>query len=507
MFPLWIEILSSNVRPLVSRKDDGMTESCDRLPRRDLDQALGDRAIDDDGKIFVDFDHTIFSCNSTELFIASCKPSFMAAAIDFVVRDCIPWRLTGLPRWFRLRDYVCCALLFLLMPWTLLMWRRNAPALFARHESQEVRSNLETLSAGQIVIVTFGMGFIVRCLLRGSRWEGTPLVATPLLAGRRHFARGKLLLLEDHFGRAEIAASTAISDSPDDLDLLLACRHGILIQPQGEEFRTAEHLYFPLRYTIRAKYGLLHMVDKVILVDLLLLLLSTSRDLDDILRHLLCLPFLVLSMMCIYEIGYFENDMVAAKSEAKPTLTSAVQRFRAYPIQPGAWLWGIGLGILGCLAAVATRSMPFSALATGIVSWVISLVMLRVVFFIYNQQETRSRILIYPVLQLMKYLPVFLLIHPTVLGVILATSQVAMMSVVYTAYRLGGDTKPLNKEAFRTILWVIGACLLATIGRFSIIGSLLPVSLMLLWCLARLGKARILDRARRTRGMAMHSAD
>lgn len=481
-----------------------MTESL-RLPRRELERALSDRAADDEGQIFVDFDHTLFGCNSTELFIASCKPSFMAATIDFLVRECIPWRLTGLPRWFRLRDYVCCALILLFMPWMLLLWRRRAPGLFARHESRDVRASLEGLSSGQIVIVTFGMGFIVRALLRGSRWEHTPLVATPLLPPRGHFASGKLSLLSDRFSPAEIAAATTISDSRDDLDLLLASRHGILIQPQGKEFRSAEKLYFPLRYTTRAKYDLTHMVDKVILVDLLLLVLSTSRDFDDIVRRLLCLPFLLLSVMCVYELGYFENDMVAAKSEAKPTLTPAVQRFRDYPIQPAAWLWALALGAIGCVAAAYTRSMPVSALLPAMGSWVVSLVMLRVVFFIYNQQEVRSRILIYPLLQLMKYLPVFLIVHPTVLGVILTTSQVAMMSVFYTTYRLGGRPGELNKEAFRTILWLVGACLLATIGRFSITGSLLPVSLMLLWCLARLGKAKFLDWVR-TRGHALRSS-
>jgi hypothetical protein len=484
-----------------------MSESRDRLPRRDLASALAERAADDDGKIFVDFDHTIFSCNSTELFIASCKPTFMAAAIDFVVRDCIPWRLTGLPRWFRLRDFVCCALIVLLMPWTLLLWRRQAPALFSRYESHEVLNALEKLDPSRMVVVTFGMEFIVRSLLRGTRWENIPLVATPLVLPRRHFARGKLALLSEMFGSSAVAASTSISDSLDDRDLLSASRHGILIQPQGEEFRSAEHCYFPLRYTIKAKYNLVHMVDKIILVDLLLLVLSTSRDFDDLLRRLVCMPFLVASLTCVYEMGYFENDTVAARSESKPTLTDDVRRFLAYPMYPSAWLWAVGLGVAGCAAAVFTRSMPFDALVPAIMSWVISLVLLRMVFFIYNQQEVQHRIFIYPVLQLMKYLPVFFLIQPTMMGVILVISQVAMMSMVYTAYRLGGKTKDLNKEAFRTVIWGVGICLLASIGRFSVVGSLFPLSMILLWCIARLVKARLLDWARRSRGHAAWSAD
>ncbi|MFC3125317.1 hypothetical protein ACFOD4_09600 [Pseudoroseomonas globiformis] len=483
-----------------------MSETRDRLARRDLESALCERASTDQGRVFVDFDHTVFSCNSTELFIASCKPAFMAAAIDFIVRDCVPWRLTGLPRWFRLRDYVCVALIVLLMPWTLLAWRRNAPALFARHESRVVLDGLSRLPADRIVLVTFGMEFIVRDLLRGSRWEAVPRVATPWLPGLGHFRQGKLGLLTTLFGREEVAASTAISDSLDDRDLLSAARHGILIEPQGEEFRASERLYFPLRYTIRAKYNLSYAIDQILLVDVLLLVLAVSTSLHEVAWALLIMPFFVISLMAVYEMGYFENDMVASRSEAKPTLSPEMERFRDYPIFPSAWFWAAGLGAAGCALASFADLLPSLDMFAAMASWAISLLLLRVLFFIYNRQDVQSRVFIYPVLQLMKYLPVFFLLRPTEVGVVLALAQVTTMWAIYTTYRLGGRHKTLKKEAFRTTLWGVGLCLLATTGVFSFSENLLPVGLMLVWCLARLSKSRVLDMARRYRQRDLGSA-
>ncbi|WP_419898894.1 hypothetical protein [Roseomonas sp. USHLN139] len=483
-----------------------MTQGRDHLPQRDLATALAEDSPSQAAPVFIDFDHTLLGGNSTELYILSCRPHWMAATIDFLVRDLVPWRLTGLPHWFRLRDYVCCLLLMLLMPWTVPAWRRQAPALFAAQASRSVAAALAPIDAARCVIVSFGMAWLIRPMLRGSRWEGAALLATPLKPGRRAFSRGKLALLQEAYGRDAVAESTAISDSLDDRDLLLAARQGILIRPQGEAVAAAERRYFPLRYSIRAKYGLLHMLDKVLLVDFAILLLGTSRDLDDLMRHAISIPFLLLSLHCVYEMGYFENDMVAAKREAKPTLSQEAARFRDYPIQPAGWIWAIGLGVVGCLTAALTRSTSSLELLPAITAWVILMVLLRLAFHFYNQQPVQGRLPLYAVLQMMKYLPVFFLIHPTMMGVLLALSQVAMMWIVYIVYRSGGDHKTLPKEMIRALFWAVGAGLLATTGRYSLWGSLLPVGLIAAWCVLRLVKPRLMELAKRRPSPALTRA-
>ncbi|KAA2213714.1 HAD family hydrolase [Teichococcus oryzae] len=474
-----------------------MPENRDNLARCDLDDALHQRAADDNGAVFVDFDHTIFSCNSTELFIASCKPSLLVAIIDFLVRQCIPWRLTGLPRWFRLRDYACVLLIVLLMPWNLWLWKRRAPALFARHESLPVRRSLSRLDPQRMVIVTFGLDFVVRGLLRGSHWERTRLVATPMLPRPGHFARGKLDLLGELFGREAVAASTSISDSLDDRDLLAASRNGILIEPQGAEFRAAEHLYIPLRYTARAKYTTSYLVDQIFLVDIALLMLATAQSGLQVAEALLYIPLLVLSAMCVYEMGYFENDMVAARRELKPTLTAEVKRFIAYPIYPGAWIWAIALGMAGMGVAYWRGELDVHSVPAAIGFWIGALIVLRAVFFAYNQRRTDARLVMYPMLHFMKYCPIFVLVHPTPMGVVLALSQVATMWVVYMTYRLGGNQKAIPKEVFRTGLWAIGMGFLGTAGLFGSRENMVILALMGTWCAARISKPMLLQWARR----------
>ncbi|WP_210246747.1 hypothetical protein, partial [Methylobacterium sp. WL119] len=50
--------------------------------------------------VFVDFDHTMLAENSSELFIRFCKPMFIAAVIDFIIRNLIPWRILRIKRWY-----------------------------------------------------------------------------------------------------------------------------------------------------------------------------------------------------------------------------------------------------------------------------------------------------------------------------------------------------------------------------------------------------------------------
>ena len=42
------------------------------------------------GRVLVDFDHTLFGGNSTELFIAHSRPRFLVACADVLIRRCAP---------------------------------------------------------------------------------------------------------------------------------------------------------------------------------------------------------------------------------------------------------------------------------------------------------------------------------------------------------------------------------------------------------------------------------
>ena len=273
----------------------------------------------------VDFDHTLFAANSTELFIATSRPSLLVAIIEFAVRRCIPWRLTRLSGYSRLRDFICCMAIIILCPWSLLMWRRRAPQLFERYQSDEIASRLSSVEVGRVVIVSFGLKAIIKPLLKGSAWQDVALLATPSLPPPQYFGRGKLPLVRGHFNDADIAASMFLTDSLDDRDLLEASGNGVLIEPQGESGRAIEHLYLPFRYTAGAKYAPSYVLDHMLFVECLLAVIATVVSFGDLLSKLVCIPFFMLSLMCVYEIGYYENDMVAAAREDAPTLTKQVR--------------------------------------------------------------------------------------------------------------------------------------------------------------------------------------
>ena len=76
--------------------------------------------------ILVDFDHTLFASNSTELFLATASPSWIASLILGFVRGVLPWHLYD-PRRIRLRDYLSIVAIIVAMPWTFALWRRRCP--------------------------------------------------------------------------------------------------------------------------------------------------------------------------------------------------------------------------------------------------------------------------------------------------------------------------------------------------------------------------------------------
>jgi hypothetical protein len=454
------------------------------------------------GPVFVDFDYTLFGSNSTELFITSCRPSLLVAIIEFVVRRCVPWRLTRLRGHFRLRDFVCCMAIIILCPWSIFMWRRRAPELFERYASQEIASRLSAVALERVVIVSFGMKAIIKPLLSGSRWQNVRLIATPSLPPLWYFGRGKLPLVRRSFDETQIRTSIFFTDSLDDKDLLDASGQGILIEPQGETSRAIEHLYMPLRYTGRAKYTSSYVFDQVLFVECLLAVIATVTSFSSLLSKLACMPFFTLSLMCIYEIGYFENDMVAAAREEAPTLSSQAKRFQAFPMQPAAWIWAAAAAALGAWAACSSGAMRPAFLPWAALIWLSSLILLRGTFFTYNRVRPAARIAIYPLLQMFKYLPLFILFPATPAGAVLAFCQAATMSLIYLIYRRTGDRRVFDKEQFRTGLFALALCFMATASTAAALGGRFALGLMAAWCVIRLAKAPALGWVRRRRSTA-----
>lgn len=413
-----------------------------------------------DAPVLVDFDHTLFASNSTELFISRCRPSAVVAVIDFLVRVCVPWRLVPRGRGHRIGDHLCFFLIAVLTPWNLTRWRREAPALFAQHRAGLVSGLFTDVDRSRVTIISFGMASVIRGLLRGSEYQSAALVATPLLPRPSWFAGGKTSTAVGAVGAEGVARAVFVSDSLDDADLLGACRLGLLVPPQGRALSSRERLYIPMRYTARVKFSRWYTLDQFLLVDAILIAVAVTYDVTSLLHFLLVVPLLLLSLMAVYELGYFENDMHAAKFEVRPSLDPRVARFRDYPIRFQAWVWSALFAAAGLGAAVLLGELDTDRLLTAAVSWALLLVVLRGVFYVYNRTEVGARTFLYPVLQGLKYGAVFLVFVPTVVGVVLVTSQIAAMWATYVVYRLDGRKDALDRDLFRTASFLVTTGLL-----------------------------------------------
>ncbi|MGY1843413.1 hypothetical protein [Modestobacter sp. SYSU DS0875] len=459
-----------------------------------------------DSPVLVDFDHTLFAANSTELFISRCRPSLVVAVIDLLVRGRVPWRLMPGRSGYRIRDYVCVVLIVVLTPWNLLRWRREAPALFEQHRATGIDAFFTDVDRSRITIISFGMAFVIRGLLRGSEYESAALLATPLLARPSWFAGGKTTKAVGSVGEGGVARAVFISDSLDDADLLGACRSGFLVPQQGDRMSARERLYIPLRYTVRVKSSPWYTLDRLLLVDALVIAIAIAYDVDSLLHFLVIVPLLLLSVMSVYEIGYFENDMHASRFEERPTLKPGVARFREYPMGFQAWVWAAAFAAAGLGAAVLLDELGTDELLTAGIAWALLLLTVRAVFFVYNRLRPEMRIFAYPVLQALRFGGVFLVFVPSILGVALVLSQIMAMWATYVVYRLGGRKEALNRDLFGTAVFLVAAGLLGVTdvvhggvldeeaGRES--ANRLCFVAAVLWSLARISKAPVMRRVR-----------
>ena len=421
--------------------------------------------------VFIDFDHTLFGTNTTELFIAWCRPRWLASLIDLIVRELFPWRLTGLRHAFRVRDYVCCVILLAVMPWNLCLWRLAAAKTWRKYGQAELNVFLDRVDRNEIVIVSFGMKLLIDALVRESEWRGAQVIATPLLAGRKHFGVGKLQMVR-RSNRSDVLDTAAfITDSNDDADLLGAVALGIRIEPLGEVFRSLERLYFPFRYTMRAKYPFKYFIDQLLFVDMAVIVIATSGSWSSLVNDVLIVTPLFLAFMMIYEIGYFENDAVGASHEETPSLTANVARFRHYPIEVNAWIWALAFTFCGTTIYEYIHPTIKGAWVAVTLTWIAVLGMSRAVFFCYNRIQVASRLFTYPLLQLLKYGSIFLVLPPaSIMGEALISGQIVLMSVVYLVYRAGGRKPNLDRELWRTL--IIGAIVVVdAMGSHTIIAS------------------------------------
>jgi hypothetical protein len=449
----------------------------------------------------VDFDHSLFLGNSTEAFLGSARPAFLATFLLKLLALLRPWWLLSRDRgYFVWRDAIRVWTIIVLMPWTLLLFRRGAADLFRRDLNTALAEVLQGSKGDELVIVSFGYAFVIRWLIAGSPFAGATLVATSLRHPARLRRQGKLACIRANAIPSNSATDIVITDSAeDDADLLGAFEHAFHVRwPDEKQHGAHQGVYIPFYYlaTIKRSPGFFlksTLLEEYPIFVLAFLLYQPLQWQIVVSGTLLFVAFLV-----VYEIGYHENDHIGARYEKAPKLSEAFQRQRAYRVEPYAWYWLIGLtaAAVAVLDAQQVAQMVARLGVTqehGVVAgqltlaaaWIVVALFVRLTFFVFNHVPLLWRVFVFFPLHLLKYFaPVVIFpLHPA--GFALLGAQVIRTWSVYAIRRSGGDVEFVVSQLIR--LMFLGFLLVgfALCTSFESLFGAWQTWLILGWCVAR----------------------
>ncbi len=426
-----------------------------------------------DGPVVVDFDETLYLRNSTSDFLSSARPALLAFLLVKVVDVLRPWRFGS--GGDELRDMWRVRILLTLMPWTKGRWQRQADrsAKFALNERLAA-----TLRTGQrpVYVSTLGFEPIVRPLLDGFGLGSVELVAMdPWDSDQR--GRGKLALTSEAIGGQVLASSTVVTDSDIDNELLEASALPLLVEwPEVGPGETFHRVYYPGRYLTKVKRPGSRYVRKILKEDIALWILATVWVAENPLTDTIGLLLLALSFWAVYETGYVDNDLVADKYEEDPALTT---EFRKRKVSFPTWVPLAWAGVCGVLGLLVLR-VPELPSIMDFLLWALVLWVSVGVFRIYNRLDKGTRVLLFPVLQLLRT-AAFVVVAPTVPIAILAiTIHVIMRWVSYYVYRKvpGGWPGSGDMLVVRVVVFISLGLLLISQQDWSELWSATTLSLL-----------------------------
>jgi hypothetical protein len=403
--------------------------------------------------VIVDFDETLWLRNTTEEYLGSLRPRFLAYLLLLSLDLLRPWlAMPGPDRRHVYRDWMRVLVATLVMPWGLLAWRRRAPALAREWTNAPLFEHLSRTASARILVATFGLDMLVRPILQAISPRFELVCAGGFWSGWRVRRSGKKACIDASEGPDLVPRSIVITDSERDNDLLEACRTPVLrIWPDAEYRPAFADAYVPFLYTQKGKRpGKNYMVRSVLLEDVLLISLALAWSMASPWEGLVAILFLHLSFWTIYELGYVENDIIAIKHEANPTQwpESALYAKRVRPIQ--AWVVAVLLAVPGAWLAVDSEAGSLSLLfdragatsATGTLAvfeflalWLAFLATMRLGFWFYNHVDVESRTYLYAMLQLFRVFGYTLFFTTTVAGAFLLIALVLTRWVPYMVYR------------------------------------------------------------------------
>ena len=213
-------------------------------------------------------------------------------------------------------------------------------------------------------------------------------------------------------------------------------------------------VYIPLLYSEKVKRpDKRYFLNNIIGEDFIIIILSFAYSSSHVWYSIIGLFLLQMAFWCIYELGYIENDVIGEKFEDKAILS---YNYKSYEISFGSWqpwLWSLCLSVPGVVLLLQDKTTKNIALdfipneysrylfliSQELICWLIFLIILRILFYIYNHVNKQSRIWLYLPLQVCRYCGFLVIISTNIVGLMFALSSVLTRSIQYILYRyLGG---------------------------------------------------------------------
>jgi hypothetical protein len=429
-----------------------------------------------DGPAIIDLDETLYLQNSTTNFLDCAAPG-VAALVMLKLFDIIaPWRRTG---GRATRDAWRVRLIMVVFPWTLARWqarcREQAAMLTNRPLLEALRSR-----GRPFIVATNGFYPIVQPLLMAMGCADVELIACRLDEPSDRLG-GKADLVTARLGSAVMAEALVITDSADDIDILQHCRTPCLTRwASAFNPRPFGRVYLPGLYTAvvkRANPGGFNMV-LVNQTFWLLIPLTSGHFSARILAA--SVPFFW-SFWAVYEAGYRDNDLCAARYEDDPVLAPGFATFRHEHFELKAGLFALGLAAAGVLA-IGAPGQGWLALA-----WVALLIVTRVTFWFYNRFDKSTRVWFYLPMQLQREAGFLLFATANAAGISAVVARALAKWIEYIVYRhartvgVKGFTKMPLRFYRLLIFCVLTAATLATGGAVNANMAVTSVLLLVLF--------------------------
>jgi hypothetical protein len=387
------------------------------------------------GPILLDLDETLYLRNSTEDFIDSARPRLLALLLLRLFDALEPWRWTGGEV---TRDVWRVRMISVCFPWTSAVWKQRVAGLAVTFGNRRLLAALDSRAATPI-ITTVGFQGIVTPLVTALGLPQARIVAARL----SHFADrrcGKLHMAVDSLGQDTVRSALVLTDSADDRALLDACARPLrTVWPGAGHPQALSSVYLPGQYLSQVKRpGARYIMRGILQEDFAFWVLSSIALAELPVLHVLGLLFLLASFWAIYERGYVDNDLMAARFEAAPKLSAA---FSSAPVatprwQP--WLWALPCGAL----AIVTLRWPEIPAPADFIAWTCVLLVTHGWFALYNRIDKDTRVWMFAGLQLARGAAFVVLVPIVSIGAVALGAHVLAKWVPYCVYRLGGKDWP-----------------------------------------------------------------